>query len=233
MDAVGFRRFLRGKGKKDKVVDGLVSRVMRFGEYLDAAGKSPDEANACDISNWAAGQDGKLGSFKNGLRAVALYYSYTENDELARKASEMRRGMIDSDGKKFKLKNLLGIAETHLEKLEAEGITTTEQMILRGRTPADRRMLSRLTGIPGDEILECVKMADLTRIAGIKGVRARLYHDAGLDTLDKLAESDHSELREFLVRWVEETGFDGIAPLPKELVNTIKEAGKLERLIEY
>jgi len=36
-----------------------------------------------------------------------------------------------------------------------------------------------------------------------------------------------------LIKFVEKTGFEGIAPLPKELESTIAEAKKLPKIIEY
>lgn len=36
-----------------------------------------------------------------------------------------------------------------------------------------------------------------------------------------------------LVDFVERTGFDGIAPLPKEIRNTIKAASELPPVVEY
>lgn len=67
----------------------------------------------------------------------------------------------------------------------------------------------------------------------MKGIRARLYCDAGVDTVEKLASWDPQELREMLIKFVEETGFDGIAPLPKEVRNTVESARVIERIVVY
>jgi len=63
--------------------------------------------------------------------------------------------------------------------------------------------------------VEIVKLSDLARIPGVKGVRARLYHDAGLDTVEKIAETPPEKILEITQEFVKETEFDGIAPLPK------------------
>jgi hypothetical protein len=228
-----FAHFLKKKGKKDRVVDGLVHRVERFGIFLEGRAKSLETAEPKDLDAWVDGPDGNSGSFKNDLRAVALYYAFTGNKALSRKAGGMRRERIDRAKEPFKMKGLAGIPVSHLKKLEGQGIRTIEQMMMKGRTPVERLALSESAGIPEDKILEYVKMADLSRIAGVKGIRARLYHDAGFDTLDKIAESDPAEMREFLLEWVRKTKFRGIAPLPKELESTVEEAKNIERIVEY
>ncbi|MDH5596160.1 MAG: DUF4332 domain-containing protein, partial [Candidatus Bathyarchaeota archaeon] len=81
--------------------------------------------------------------------------------------------------------------------------------------------------------LEFVKLSDLARILGIKGIRARLYFDAGVDTVEKMAEWNPKELRGMLIEFVERTGFDGIATLPKEAEFSVKKAKRLPRIVEY
>lgn len=100
--------------------------------------------------------------------------------------------------------------------LEKEGIINVDQMLERGKTPRDRKELSKKTGIPPESILECVKLSELSRLGGVKGIRARLYFYAGVDTLDKMASWDPEELRAYLTGFVKWTSFNGIASLPKE-----------------
>jgi len=83
------------------------------------------------------------------------------------------------------------------------------------------------------KILEYLKLSDLSRLGGMEGVRARLYYDAGVDTLDKLSNWNPEELRTMLVDFVRKTGFKGIPPLPKEVSSTIESAKKLERLVGF
>jgi hypothetical protein len=106
-------------------------------------------------------------------------------------------------------------------------------MLEAGRTPQDRRALAEKTGVPLDAVLEYVKLSDLARIPGTKGIRARLYYDAGVDTLEKMAEWDPVELRAMVISFVERTGFDGIAPLPKEAASAVATARRLPKVVEY
>ncbi|WP_180274905.1 MULTISPECIES: DUF4332 domain-containing protein [Mesotoga] len=100
-------------------------------------------------------------------------------------------------------------------------------------SPELRESLAARIGTEMEKILEYLKLSDLSRLGGMKGVRVRLYCDAGLDTLDKLSNWNPEELWAMLVDFVRKTGFEGIPPLPKEVSSTIEAAKKLERLIGY
>jgi hypothetical protein len=89
------------------------------------------------------------------------------------------------------------------------------------------------TGIPLQTIVELVKLSDLARIPGIKGIRARLYHDAGVDTVEKMAGWEPEELRAMLLEFVERTGFEGIAPLSAEAAFSVARAKELPQIVEY
>jgi hypothetical protein len=87
--------------------------------------------------------------------------------------------------------------------------------------------------LPIETILKLVKLSDLSRLEGVKGVRARLYYKAGLDTPEKFIQWKPEALRQMLVRYVEQSGFKGIAPLPKEISSTITRARQLPKIVRY
>ena len=74
---------------------------------------------------------------------------------------------------------------------------------------------------------------DLARLAGVKGIRARLYVDAGLDTWDRIATHSVDEMRDITSRFIEETGFPGVPPTSKEALYTIENAKKMPRTVEW
>lgn len=78
-----------------------------------------------------------------------------------------------------------------------------------------------------------MKLADLSRLTGVSGIRTRLYYDAGIDTLDKFSDWEAAKLREMLIGFIERTEFEGIAPLPKEIVATITQTMILRRMVRY
>ncbi|MCU0522998.1 MAG: DUF4332 domain-containing protein, partial [Anaerolineae bacterium] len=131
------------------------------------------------------------------------------------------------------LKAFRGVRPEHLRALSSVGIRSAEQMLQAGRTSAERQALAGRTGVPLETILELIKLADLARIPGVKGIRARLYVDAGLDTLDKIAHCEPEDLRAQVVAFVERTGFPGVPTLPAEARFTVEQARRLPRLVEY
>jgi Domain of unknown function (DUF4332) len=133
----------------------------------------------------------------------------------------------------FKLREFRGLNAGHIARLEGIGIRTAGQMLSAGRTKEDRVNLARHAGIPEEVVLELVKLSDLARLPGVKGVRARLYYDAGVDCVEKLAGYEPAALLALTTAFVQRTGFDGIAPLPKEVSSTIANARQLPGLVEW
>jgi hypothetical protein len=106
-------------------------------------------------------------------------------------------------------------------------------MVESGRTPDAREKLAASTGIAAEDILELVKLSNLARLTGVNGIRARLYHDAGLDTWEKISLLDPHELIDVCVRFVEATSFPGVAPTPKEAAFTVSGARAVPRIVEW
>jgi hypothetical protein len=131
----------------------------------------------------------------------------------------------------FKLRDFRGLNPAHVEALAARGIKTAEKMLAVGATSEGRAMLAQETGVPAEAILEIVKLSDLSRLPGVKGIRARLYYDVGIDGVAKMAASEPESLLRLTAEFVEQTGFDGIPPLPKEVSSTIANAQKLPIVI--
>jgi hypothetical protein len=142
-------------------------------------------------------------------------------------------GMAARKVNPLKLREFRGIKPEHLQKLEMLKIKTAGQMLSAGGTRKKRNALAKESGIPSSAILELVKLSDLSRLPGVKGIRARLYYDAGVDTVEKMAGWDPDKLLREMSQYVKPTGFDGIAPLPREVSSTIANARKLEKVVEW
>ncbi len=131
----------------------------------------------------------------------------------------------------FRLRGFRGVNPEHVARLEALGIRTTEQLLARGATQPERTSLARLADIPEDTVLELVKLSDLARLPGVKGIRARLYYEAGIDSIEKMAEWEPEALRLMVAQYVERTGFEGVPPLPKEVSSTVANARQLPKVV--
>jgi hypothetical protein len=232
MKEVGFRQFLKKSGKKERVIEGLLSQVRICEEYLiEKQHIGLEAADRQDLQDYVKAL--APGEVKKQMRGLALYYQFAGNTSLAKWASSIREQEIAQTRPAFKLREFRGVSMEEVAKLEALRIVTVDHMLVAGKTPEARGQLSKWTGIPLPVILELVKLSDLSRLGAVKSVRARLYYDAGLDTPDKFLHWEPDALRQMLIQFVERTGFDGIAPLPKELRNAISRAQKLSEAVQY
>ena len=133
----------------------------------------------------------------------------------------------------FSLRDFRGVDLFHVDALAEMGIRNVHQMLEAGCTPEKRLELAERTAVPLEYILELVRLSDLARIPGIKGIRARLYFDAGIDSIENMVGWEVDQLLETTARFVEESGFDGIAPLPAEVEYSIMKARQLPKVVEY
>ncbi len=235
MEQSEFEQFLRRRGKKAHVVANLVAQVQRFEAYLaEEKDKELDTAVPQDLLDFAAALDTQQpGSSGKSVRGLNLYYHFTGQTELAETAHQIREQMTAKTRRVLPLKAFRGVDLHHIEKLAKHGIVNVAQMLTAGATPADRQQLTAATAVPLEAILELVKLSDLSRLGGLKSVRARLYYDAGADTVAKIAAWEPEPLRLMLADFVTRTGFDGIAPLPKEVASCVKKARRLPEVVEY
>ncbi|TES93115.1 MAG: DUF4332 domain-containing protein [Anaerolineales bacterium] len=131
------------------------------------------------------------------------------------------------------LREIPGVEDEFVEKLEAVGITHSKHLFKRGQTKAERDKLSAATGIPVDSIVELVKLSDLARVRGIGPVFVRLFYQTGADTIEKLSKWDPEKLfmkadavnqEEMITQWV---------PPLKDFEQYVEMAGDLAKVIEY
>ena len=134
--------------------------------------------------------------------SISTYYEYLHKEQMVLKTKELI-GLIELG--KYKLKGFQGVNRKDIEKLDRNGIKTARQILVIGYTKEGRNKLSKITNIPVDSILELVKLSDLARIPGVKKVRARLYFEAGLDTLEKMAVCDAEGLRKISAECIKKT----------------------------
>ena len=230
----GFRAFLKAGGRSPSAVKRSLGMVQEFERYLRLhhPGVYPDEAGPEELAAYVTWIEREpKASAKTHLWALGYYYQYTSNKHMERLVRALRQQRISR--KPFALKEFRGVDPQCAKSLAAAGIRDVEQMLEAGRTPGDRQRLAESTGVSNDTILELVKLSDLARIPGVKGIRARLYYDAGVDTLEKMARWEPAELRAMLIDFVERTRFDGIAPLPKEAASAVQTAKRLPKAVEY
>lgn len=228
-----FRAFLKKGGRSERAEKRAIAYVCEFEKYLRArCGKGLDEAEVEDLQAFVALIEGEQkASAKGHLWGVAYYYEYKSNEEMRRMAGVLRQQRIER--KPFALKDFRGVTPEVVEKLAEVGVRDVRQMLRAGASVNDRQTLAEQTGLAAETVLELVKLSDLARIPGVKGVRSRLYVDAGVDTVAKLALWEPEALRLMLADFVERTGFDGAPVLPAEARFTVAQAKGLPQVVQY
>jgi hypothetical protein len=191
--------------------------------------KNIEETADQDLEEFVVWSKAEDKNTKTLLWALAHYFAFLSIEELSKKASQLRKS--ETKHQPLPLKEIRGVRAEDLDKLATVGIGNVEELLEAAKTPQRRSELSTSSKVPAETIMEFAKLANLCRIPGVKGIRARLYFDAGVDTLEKMARWDPVNLREMLIEFVERTDFDGIAPWMKEAQFSVETARKLPKLL--
>ena len=131
------------------------------------------------------------------------------------------------------LKDIPGIAPEYIERLAAVGIKHTKHLFERAKLKRERAELSRLVDVPGDVLLELVKMSDLARAGWVGPIFARLIYEAGADTLEELSKRSPEELFERLRAVNDEQKLTKGSFSVEDIASCIKIAKELPKVIEY
>ena len=214
-----FRTYLRRSGRSASATDRCVAAVAAYQDWLGGRDEQDVEALVEYVTDI---ESVPKSSAKLQLWALAYYFDFTGHAELGDLSRTMRSERIDR--KPFALRDFRGIDPLTADRLARVGVTDVEHMRRRGRAAADREALADEGGIPVEKVEEVARLSDLARIPGVKGIRARLYYEAGIRSVPELAAWDPADLRDYLVRFCEESGFEGMAPLPAEAEHAVATA---------
>ena len=133
----------------------------------------------------------------------------------------------------YKIDQIEGIGEVYARKLEALGVTTTEELLKRAATPKGREKLAEESGISQALILKWANHADLFRIKGVAGQFAELLEAAGVDTVKELRHRIAANLEPKLVAINDEKGLCNRVPSVTELQRMIDQAKDLPPVVTY
>ena len=132
-----------------------------------------------------------------------------------------------------KLSHIEGIGDAYSAKLEAAGITSTDQLLQAGSTPAGRKELAEKTGLSSSVILEWVNHVDLYRIKGIGSEYADLLEAAGVDTVPELAQRNPENLYKKMLEVNAEKKLVRRPPSADQVADWVAQAKELPRVIQY
>lgn len=132
-----------------------------------------------------------------------------------------------------KIEEIEGIGPAYAEKLKAAGIMTTEDLLHRCASVADRKKVAEETGITPTLILKWTNHADLFRVKGVAGQFAELLEAAGVDTVKELKHRVAANLHAKLVETNEAKHLCGRVPAETEIQKMIDHAKELEPMVSY
>ena len=132
-----------------------------------------------------------------------------------------------------KLTEIEGIGESYAATLEANGITSIENLLDTCKSRKSRDGLAEKTGISGKLILKWTNRADLARVKGIGSEYADLLEAAGVDTVPELATRKPANLVTKLHEVNEEKKLVRKLPTESQVEGWVAQAKELPRVIEY
>ena len=132
-----------------------------------------------------------------------------------------------------KLSEIEGIGETFAQKLKASGITTQENLLESGSTPAGRKKIASESGISDKLILKWINRADLARISGIGGEYADLLECSGVDTVPELARRNPANLHTQMEIVNNDKNLVRSLPAKTTVVDWVEQAKRMDRAIHY
>jgi predicted flap endonuclease-1-like 5' DNA nuclease len=126
-----------------------------------------------------------------------------------------------------------GIGEKYAMQLKMIGISTTETLLDRGRSPQGREVIAKKSDISKKLILEWVNLADLFRIKGVGEEYSDLLEEAGVDTVVELAQRNPNNLYQSVVEVNQKKKLVRKLPPQGQVRDWVKQAKKLPRVVEY
>jgi len=132
-----------------------------------------------------------------------------------------------------KLLDVEGIGPKYAGKLEKAGVTSSEDFLNKGATPAGRKELASKSGIADSLILEWVNLVDLFRIKGVGSEYSDLLEEAGVDTVVELAQRKGANLFAKMDEVNKSKKLVRKMPSQDQVEDWIAQAKKLPRIVKY
>ncbi len=139
----------------------------------------------------------------------------------------LRREVNSYLPKPVALRAIPGVDPETIDRLAALGIKNTKYLFERARTGSDRAELARQADVSDADLLELVKLSDLTRIGGVGPVFARMLYEVGVDTPEELVKRSPVDLLERLHEINQEKGYTRVMLSEKDIGYCIDRAREL------
>lgn len=229
MDEKGFLGYLIDTKRSELTIKNSINSLKIFDDFLksiniEIANAKPEHLR---LFLEARRNDKRV---RMHFGPICVYYQFLGNEFMHNAAREISGELLLST---YKLKNFHLVNIDHLKKLDEIGIKTAKQMLDAGLTTEKRKEIAQKTNIPETYILELVKLSNLARIPGLKKLRARLYLDAGIDTIKKIATWSPEDLKKHLDDHAKKTGISKMGVLFAEATSAISLANYLPKIVDF
>lgn len=213
-------------------IKSYTNRVKRFEKYLTEheLGESIKDLTIDDLKKYVTWCKANDANPYQELFGIREYYGFLGIRTSSYSCNQVMQ-MIQLE--KFKLKDFMTANQEYAKKLAKIGMKTASQILEAGKTRKEREVIARKSGVPVNEVLKFVKLANLARCPGHMKKRACLYYEAGLDTFDKIAEQDPESMIGFLNDFIKRTGFNGSAPTLADSKSSVENSKRIPRIIEF
>ena len=104
------------------------------------------------------------------------------------------RELKSIQSKPLKLSEFNWISKSTINSIEKAGISNTKILYERLAKADERKQFSKIAGVDEKEILELLKLSDLTRIQWVNPIFAHVLYAAGFDTVWKVSKADYEDL---------------------------------------
>ena len=126
-----------------------------------------------------------------------------------------------------------GIGPAFATKLRKAKVRTTEALLKKGATRADRKRLATASGLTEQQILEWVNRADLMRVKGIGEEYSDLLEAAGVDTVKELKTRKPALLHAKLIEMNTQKRLVRRLPTESMVAGWVASAAKLPAVVTY
>jgi len=141
--------------------------------------------------------------------------------------------MLREDEPMTDIVEIEGVGEVFGGKLRTAGISSVEELLVRGSTAKGRDEIAETTGISGQLILRWVNHADLFRIKGVASEFSELLEAAGVDTVIELAQRVPANLYQRLTDTNSSKKLVRQLPTAAQVADWVDQAKSLPRQINY
>ena len=126
---------------------------------------------------------------------------------------------------------IAGMGPAFATKLRKARVRTTEALLKKGATRADRKRLALASGLTEQQVLQWVNRADLMRVKGIGEEYSDLLEAAGVDTVKELKTRKPGALHARLIEINTQKLLVRRLPTEPMVAGWVASAAKLEAVV--